>query len=225
MTPLANAGQWMPGLGFGMATAWDREEFPQLTEEVAASVRMLPARRRDFLIGRTSAYRALANLGVVGERIFTTARAPQFPPGFVGSLSHSRGIAVAIAAPESRFCAVGIDLELNPLPDGAAHLVLSADEAEWFQHGVCSCTEAFSAKEAAYKALDTLLEGGAPPLRRMRLEPVAGGFWVRLPCRPGLNAFVSVRRVGLGVLAWMTVPVGSSGAAEPLHGEASCQHV
>lgn len=224
MIGLENARDWMSGLGFGVATAADYEQVSLPAEEVNASAGMPPARRRDFCMGRAAAHRALLALGVVDGPITATGRAPRFPSGCVGSLSHSQGVAVAIAATTDRFCSVGIDLELDPLPDTAARLVLGEHEAEWFQRGTRSCAEAFSAKEAAHKALDPLLAGGAPPFRRMQLEPAADGFWLRLPSQPLVEAFVSVRSVAHGVLAWITVPA-DHGAALLRGGESSCRRV
>jgi enterobactin synthetase component D len=206
---LEHARLWMEGLGFGMATELDYQQVALPPEEINASAGMLPARCRDFCMGRAAAHRALADLGAADGPIYATGRAARFPAGYVGSLSHSQGVAVAIAGPIDHFCSLGIDLELNPLPDSAAGLVLGQGDAEWFRRRTRSCAEAFSAKEAAYKALDPLLEGGAPPFRQMRLEPIAGGFKLRLLSRFHLEAFVAVRRVGHGVLAWMTVPAVS----------------
>jgi 4'-phosphopantetheinyl transferase EntD len=194
------------GLGFGMASAADYARVELASEEVATAGGMPPARRRDFLIGRAAAHRALAVVGVRGGAISSVARAPRFPSGFVGSLSHSQGVAVAIAGKSDRFRSVGIDLELNPLPDDAANLVLNVHEKRWFEHGRVSCAEVFSAKEAVYKAFDPLMNGAAPPLRRIELLPAVGGFRVMMPMwRSGAPGFVAVRRFEQGVVAWITL--------------------
>jgi phosphopantetheinyl transferase (holo-ACP synthase) len=100
---------------------------------------------------------------------------------------------------------LGIDLELRPLPASAAALVLGAGEIHWLGEGMCTCAEAFSAKEAAFKALDPLLDGGAPPLRQIQLVPTIGGFEVRLSAHPQVHWFVSIHHLAGAILAWMAI--------------------
>ncbi|NEC77611.1 4'-phosphopantetheinyl transferase superfamily protein, partial [Streptomyces rochei] len=82
------------------------------------------------------------------------------------SISHSAGIAVAVARAAGPGLPLGCDLELRPLPRAAARLVLREDEEELlddrdepFHAGSrltgagWTVTELFSAKEAAWKAL------------------------------------------------------------------------
>ncbi|USQ86163.1 hypothetical protein NFX46_22145 [Streptomyces phaeoluteigriseus] len=78
-----------------------------------------------------------------------------FPPGRAASLSHSAGIAVAVARVPSHGIPLGCDLEFRPLPHRAARLVLRVDEEGLLLTGArpvdaaWSLTELFSAKEAA----------------------------------------------------------------------------
>lgn len=81
-------------------------------------------------------------------------RAPRFPRQVVGSLSHSRELALAVLAPRSDVAAIGCDVEPRlPLPDGVGDQVMSkrertarAGRPDWWDRLL------FSAKEAAYKA-------------------------------------------------------------------------
>jgi enterobactin synthetase component D len=180
-------------------------ELPLYPEEACYARNRWPIRRRDFWMGRSAARRALADLGAVAGPVRADKRWPTFPPGTVGSVSHSGGLAVSIVGLAGRFRSLGIDVELHLLPAKAAALVLSPEETRWLAGGRGTCAEAFSAKEAAFKALDPLLEGGAPPPRQIRLVPAAGGFEVRLPAHPQVHGFVSIRHVGGGILAWMAV--------------------
>jgi enterobactin synthetase component D len=202
---LAGLRPRLPGIGFGIATAADYQQLPLYPEEAQHAQNMWARRRCDFWMGRSAARRALADLGVAAEAVRADKRWPTFPPGTVGSVSHSGEIAVSIVGSAERFRSLGIDLELHPLPATAASLVLGPREIHWVSEGVCTCAEAFSAKEAAFKALDPLLEGGAPPLRQIELVPALGGFEVRLPAHPQLHGFVSIQPLRGGLLAWMAV--------------------
>jgi hypothetical protein len=209
---LQGARPLVGGIGYGIATLDDYKSVPLHPEEERATCGMFPGRRREFWMGRSAAHRALVDLGAADSPVLAARRRPVFPAGLTGSISHSAGAAVAIVASADRFGSLGIDLELNPLPESASALVLGSEELERFTDGQCSCTEAFAAKEAVYKALDPLLDGGAPPLRRIALHPVEGGFEARLSQWPCVPAFVSIRRVGIGILAWTAIRSSQRGA-------------
>jgi enterobactin synthetase component D len=201
----------LPGVGFGIATAADFQQLPLYPEEAQHARNLWPRRQCDFWMGRSAARRALADLGVAPGAVRADRRWPTFPPGTVGSVSHSGEIAVSIAGSAARFRSLGIDLELRPLPASAAPLVLGAREIHWLSEGqslsqgMFTCAAAFSAKEAAFKAWDPLLDGGAPPLRQIRLVPASGGFEVHLPTRPQMRGFVSIHPLPGGILAWMAI--------------------
>ena len=199
------------GLGFGVAGEPDRGPG---TRQLAAQ--MTTRRRVDFLIGRRALRDALADTGAldpVGGVVIGERGRPVVPVGYTASVSHSRGIAVALAAPTERFCSVGIDLELSHLPDEAAHLVLTEPERVWLSN-VDSPTErrhrlltAFSAKESAFKALDPLFDAGN--LRRIHLIPVRDGFLAWPAGRPRVRVQVRVHPIGNGVLTWTVYAAGT----------------
>ena len=92
-----------------------RSLFPQ---EAVAVQRAVPARKAEFAGGRQAARDALAQLGcppmpiLVGE-----GRAPVWPNGFCGSITHTDGICLAIVGHSRDFRSVGVDLDLDePLP-------------------------------------------------------------------------------------------------------------
>jgi len=196
---------FLSGVGFGIATVADFEALPLYPEEAQYTRNMWPRRRCDFWMGRSAARRAMMDLGVAAGPVRADKRWPTFPPGTVGSVSHSGEVAVSIAGCAARFRSLGIDIELRPLPPSAAKLVLGSGEIDWVTEGKCTCAEAFSAKEAAFKALDPLLDGGAPPLRQIRLTPTKGGFEVRLPSHPQIHSFVSIHPLRGGILAWTAI--------------------
>jgi len=125
------------------------------------------ARRATFLGGRVALRAAMAALGAApadpAPPILSTPRgAPAMPPGFVGSVSHKREVAIAIAAraePTPR-ATVGIDVEIaRPLRTDIAPRVLTPAERADLAGLDGAARDAavllrFAAKEAIYKALD-----------------------------------------------------------------------
>ncbi len=130
-----------------------------------------PRRHSDYLAGRLAARSALQQLGAQALVVGRDGDAPIWPKGFCGSISHSAGLAVAIAAASPPWRALGIDIEAcigaNRLR--ALRFALSADERracddspdEW------ASTRAWAAKEAAFKCSAAL---GANPTMQ-DLEP------------------------------------------------------
>lgn len=131
---------------------------PLPAEDVAVA-NALDRRRREFAAGRSAARRAMAALGAPPRAVLAGAdRAPIWPAGFVGSISHTSDTCVAAVAERTRVTALGLDLEpaagLDPTlwPE-----ICTASERNWLalQAGRDRALLAkviFSAKEAAYKA-------------------------------------------------------------------------
>ena len=134
-------------------------------------------RQVEFAAGRCCATQALRQLGYLGTpQIGIGAhRAPSWPEGYLGSISHSQGWAVALAGlsaePADRVCGVGqpsahrmqgigIDLEAI-LPNSTAQCVArriatSSELGLGTAHGLAFETWVsllFSAKESLFKAL------------------------------------------------------------------------
>lgn len=120
----------------------------------------VPKRRAEFLAGRLCAAMALRAAGqpqTVGRK----GRAPVWPSGVVGSISHGQGRVVA--AVSTRLAALGVDCEAI-MPDDRANLLhtelLSAQEAALRPSRLTFAayvTLVFSGKEALYKALSSRL--------------------------------------------------------------------
>jgi 4'-phosphopantetheinyl transferase EntD len=155
------------GVCVGVSLPDGRFELPgELHPEEAAFARTLPeARRAGWVGGRVALRAALARVSdggieVAGPILATPRGAPLLPPGAIGSVSHKRAIAVALAAREpSPRATIGIDVEeLRPLRVDVAGRVLTPEErAALPADGVArdaAVLLAFSAKEAIYKALD-----------------------------------------------------------------------
>jgi 4'-phosphopantetheinyl transferase EntD len=83
-----------------------------LPDERAMVERAVDKRVRDFRAGRQCAHRALARLGQPLAPLINDAnRAPVWPQGVVGSISHCAGLAAAAVAKTDTRRAIGIDVE------------------------------------------------------------------------------------------------------------------
>ncbi|MFJ3441177.1 enterobactin synthetase [Streptomyces sp. NPDC086081] len=209
------------GLGLGVAAVSEPGPEPAGPAEAAAAAAMPPRRRLEFLAGRRAARRALRAVGLDCGEIPRRGRLPVFPPGRAASISHSAGIAVAVAAAPGRGLPVGCDLELRPLPREAARLVLCEDEESLLTDAglppgagaAGSVTALFSAKEAAWKALTVITaegrEGPAGSLRELRVSPGGESLRVCLRAEPARAVRVRVVRVGAGVFGYVTGRAGT----------------
>jgi phosphopantetheine--protein transferase-like protein len=141
---------------------------PGLHPDETAFVHASPAARRlTFIGGRVALRAAMAAVGAgAGEAatpLLSTPRgAPAMPSGFVGSVSHKRELAVAIAARSAPtpLTTIGIDVEIaRPPRTDIAPRVLTAGERAALAGLDAAARDAavllrFAAKEAIYKALD-----------------------------------------------------------------------
>ena len=125
-------------------------------EERPAVERAAPRRIREFATGRLAARRALDALGLPDHAIpRADGRAPCWPAGVVGSITHTRDLAVAGAALAADVCGLGIDLEGAERvgPELHARLFTARERAELDPHDAARAALLFSAKEAGYKAV------------------------------------------------------------------------
>lgn len=128
-------------------------------EEMAAIATAAERRRREFAGGRTCAREAFTALGLPLVAIPSGPdRAPIWPPGVVGSISHSLTRCVAAVARQSDgFTSIGVDIEeAIPLDETFATDICTRFEQDWLdrqpagQRGLL-LKAIFSAKECAYK--------------------------------------------------------------------------
>lgn len=135
--------------------------------EAALAAEMHEPRRRDFLLGRLAAARAVAQLGFRARPIAQRGSAPNFGEGLRGSISHSRGLALAVAIPVGEAHGVGVDIEQGRLSPRAARRITTAREHSWIEQAHDStqaslrATLLFAVKESAFKALSPSME--SPP--------------------------------------------------------------
>ena len=113
-----------------------------------------PSRQREFVTARMCARRALDLLGVSTSGLLPDADGiPQWPEGTVGSISHCRGVAMAMAAKSVDCRLLGLDLEkTNRLSAGAIKQVLHPIEEIFVDGDQLKASILFSLKEAFYKA-------------------------------------------------------------------------
>jgi 4'-phosphopantetheinyl transferase EntD len=117
---------------------------------------MAAGRRAEFAAGRYCARLALARLGVTPAPIpVGPGRAPAFPPGITGTISHAAGLAAAAVARTPRLLGIDIEAALD-LPAevlgrvcAPAEIALGPDD---LPPGVWARV-VFSAKESVYKAV------------------------------------------------------------------------
>lgn len=127
--------------------------------ERAGTERMVESRLRTFTAGRLSARHALWKLGAPVTGIPRGPdRAPRWPPGVVGSITHCEGLCVAVVARASNCVAIGIDAEsATPLEQDLYDTVCRLAEQDHFLGlpvlpGTDWPKVAFSVKESFYKA-------------------------------------------------------------------------
>ncbi|MFB6905884.1 4'-phosphopantetheinyl transferase [Streptomyces bacillaris] len=131
--------------------------YPEEAELIGNAVEQ---RRREFATVRWCARTALARLGVArGPILHQARRAPVWPDGIVGSMTHCDGYRAAAVARRSSVTAIGVDAEPNlTLPDGVENAVLLPEEradvvrlAAW-RPDIAWDRLIFSAKESVFKA-------------------------------------------------------------------------
>lgn len=166
-----------------MRYAWD---------DSGSASRTSPRRRAEFRAGRRCAGEAMRL--VTGRRLLPrrvkTERAPIWPEGMTGAISHCNGYAVAVAAHRDRQACLGIDIErLLDAEEARSIAPQVLSEGEWQAFGRAAdaaflTSLAFSAKESLFKALyptvrefrdfhaaELVLQGGrSGPLLRLRAD-------------------------------------------------------
>jgi len=129
-----------------------------LAQEMATLPRAVAKRQREFAAGRVAAHRAMQALGVPVEPVlFGKDRAPVWPKGVTGSLTHTRATCLAAVARSDRYCALGLDVEeATPLAGDLIATICTTSERAWLSTlpqdqagGMAKLI--FSAKECAYK--------------------------------------------------------------------------
>jgi len=205
---LERAASDLVPLGAAIAAAPIAASTPELhPHERHAASKYGPRRLREFSWGRSCSRRALERIGgPAGAPIgVLPTGAPEWPPGYMGSISHTAGAAIAIAAPAVAFQGIGIDLaadlelELDRAPlwctPSEMGRIVALPETERSSH----LARRFAAKESARKSMAHTL-GSIPgdlsldlvPARRRLSSPnPTVRFWARCS---GIRVSVQVVR-------------------------------
>jgi 4'-phosphopantetheinyl transferase EntD len=167
------------------------------------------SRRRAFAAGRRCARRLLAELGAPpGPLLVEPSRAPRWPEGFVGSISHGAGLCLVAVARRGTLLGLGVDVESDaPLDERLARRVCTEPELRAFARSGDALEAgrlaklAFSAKEALYKCVHPLF---GQPLgfadAAIEPDPATGRFAAR-PLAPRLSSLARDKVVE-GSFAW-----------------------
>lgn len=166
-----------PGIACSAGEISDLPPSPYSDEEAEVHD-VAAARRREFRAGRFHARQALTRLAAPRQAIpRLPSRAPLWPHGYVGSISHSPWFCIAVAAERWRLAGLGIDMEpLAPvLPRVAAAVLAPGEDSDGFEHAPL---RAFAAKEAVFKACGVR----QPDFRRIHVRwgPSETGFVARV---------------------------------------------
>ena len=155
-----------------------------LTAERVGLERMGDVRRAEYSSGRRVARCALGLLGFADQPVSAHGRIPVWPPGVVGSITHSRTLALAIVARADGMRGVGVDLERERRVDEriAARVLVPREreqlaEQDWR-------TMLFAAKEAVYKAVNPLV-GEYLEFADVEISAEADGTYRAAMTRPG----------------------------------------
>lgn len=134
----------------------DNQSMP---EEIACIRGAARPRRAQFGTGRLCARRALSLLGIPSTPLTVRpAGSVRWPPGVVGSITHTSSDCAVVIKSSPPWRLVGLDAEqLQPLEFGVAELITTETERRWlasFPHGARDDRPIllFSAKEAYSKA-------------------------------------------------------------------------
>ncbi|MFV8749366.1 4'-phosphopantetheinyl transferase family protein [Nannocystaceae bacterium ST9] len=129
-----------------------------LPDERAQVERAVDKRVRDFRAGRQCAHRALGRLGEpLVPLLNDSSRAPRWPSGVVGSITHCAGLAAAVVARASDQQALGIDAEPDsPIERKLWSTIAREAEMKWLDNLAPSragnvAKLLFSCKESFFK--------------------------------------------------------------------------
>lgn len=155
---LAMAARGLLPMGVAVAASDPRRPAPPLWPGESPGG-AAEGRLREYAHGRTNARAAMAELGIISVAIpMLPDRAPDWPAGIAGSITHCATVCVAAIARTNPLRGIGLDVEPDaPLAADLWEPILLAQERDWLatqpqpDRGHLALL-IFSAKEAAYKA-------------------------------------------------------------------------
>jgi 4'-phosphopantetheinyl transferase EntD len=128
-------------------------------EEAAAVARAVKKRVQEFAAGRLCARRALERFGLTRVVLRAASdRQPVWPPGFLGSITHTHGFCAAVVAERGALQGLGLDSEAAEAVEAQLWpSICVGSELDWIDRWPAearsrAATLVFAAKEAFYKA-------------------------------------------------------------------------
>ena len=151
----------------------DDELYP---EEIAYIQRAVPKRRAEFATGRVLARKAFAAMGIPSVPLPPLAnRAPAWPSGIVGSVSHTDGYCAVVVGRMPPLRSIGLDVETLRLLDASVTALILTDREQARlrdqprERRNDLALLIFSCKEAYYKCQHPI-SGGFLDFRDVELE-------------------------------------------------------
>lgn len=175
-------------------------------DEQARAAALAPVRRRDWVAGRLALRAALdaAGLAAAAPVLADDRGAPVLPAGIGGSVSHKRGLAVALAAPAAGAC-VGVDVEVLAAPrvDIGPRILTEAEREALASLDAAArglaITLRFALKEAIYKAIDPFVRRYVG-FREVAVWPTDDGLARVEPLSPDLPPSIEAAFTTVGSL-------------------------
>lgn len=199
------------------ADTFDDDAYARARIEAPPALETAVAKRRtEYLAGRLCARIALQDLGIQAVPTSGKDRAPRWPAGAVGAITHSRGRAAALVGAARRWQGLGLDTERWLAPARARRLsdeILTAGERESIENlddnaFARRLTRVFSIKESLFKALYPLTgqrfyfqDAAMMDEHTIALRRTLSDHW-----RKGTRLPVRWRDEEDGVLSWIAVP-------------------
>lgn len=161
-------------------------------------------RRCQFSVGRMLCRRAMGELGFPASAVLQdNVRAPVWPNGIVGSISHSDNWCAAAVARQENIRSLGIDVEpMSPIEEELWPIFCTDRELDWIRslHAVdrgLGVKLIFSAKESFYKAQYPLTRKFCEyDAASIKFDLRAGRWWC--DCRQDLNGVFNKGHVFAG---------------------------
>ncbi len=152
-----------PGVHWAQGAVGDEHE--PTASEARLSATWSAKRRREYLLGRTLVRQICARIGIeAGDLLPMAAGGPSWPADHVGSLSHSRGVALALLAARADCASIGVDVEIKErLKERHLTRICTPAEHTWLRGLARRESELaaglfFSAKESLYKCQHPLTD-------------------------------------------------------------------
>lgn len=137
-------------------------------DEEAYVANAVEKRKREFRSGRHAAKAALLQLGFKGDATLLPSaggRRPNWPAGYVGSITHTAGFCAAAVASCHDYCGIGVDVEpRTPMKIDILPKICTQREQEWIAQQPDDHLKAdwgktiFCIKETLYKVFNPLHE-------------------------------------------------------------------